>query len=82
MACLFVVLRPRPMLYNRAVHSQQGFFISSLHAGKVMLIHDSLSLNSYQLGAREMAQWLRASTALEGSPCLVPSTHMVAHSLL
>ena len=39
-------------------------------------------INNWILGAGEMAQWLRAPTALPKVPSSNPSNHMVAHNHL
>jgi hypothetical protein len=46
------------------------------HAGKI-LTHKKINL-----GAGEMAQWLRAPTALPAVLSSIPSNHMVAHNHL
>ena len=41
---------------------------------------EKLLLNDLKIGAGEMAQWLRAPTALPKVPSSNPSNHMVAHN--
>ena len=41
---------------------------------------DILLILKYDFGATEMAQWLRALTALPKVPGSIPSNHMVAHN--
>ena len=40
------------------------------------------TMKNTQMGAGEMAQWLRALAALPEVPRSIPSTHMVAHNHL
>jgi hypothetical protein len=44
--------------------------------------HWEKSLKENNVGAGEMAQWLRALTALPEDPSSIPSNHMVAHNHL
>jgi hypothetical protein len=44
------------------------------------IIIEKISLRSWNAGAGEMAQWLRAPTALPKVPSSNPSNHMVAHN--
>jgi hypothetical protein len=47
-----------------------------------VLIFNLLSNKIVNLGAREMAQWLKALAALPEAPSSIPSTHMAVHNLL
>jgi hypothetical protein len=56
-------------------------FSLAMTGGKEVLSLTLISgIRKYSMGAGEMAQWLRALTALPKFPSSNPSNHMVAHN--
>jgi hypothetical protein len=59
-----------------------GVEISLKSRGRIGKIEELVGLKKATLGAEEMAQWLRALTALPKVLNSNPSNHMVAHNHL
>jgi hypothetical protein len=68
---------------SRELVPSSGLYYHYMHVVKIQTYSKiNKSFKNYLFGAREMAQWLRALTALPEVLSSIPSNHMVAHNHL